>query len=297
MPPGRPTLARVCFRAHPTRHVDAARRDARPVEGGAQESLGAADQRQASGLTEGSLEWHFGSIATSPAPEGSAAAPGQADGASVAEQAARAGAALAAGDLEGYRAPVLAGGRAHEDPNRRYQAQKSLLERGLAAAGQASGARCLEIYVAVAEAAIAVLEHEPRPSRSCSTTPALPCTSSGASTRHARCSWRRSDSTRASLPAAKPDGDCAIASGSAGGRPPATCTRPCRRSPAGPRRSPPRPSRPTGLTLSLCMIVRDEEEMLPRCLEAVAPAVDEIIIVDTGSRDGTSRSLVRSARE
>jgi tetratricopeptide (TPR) repeat protein len=43
----------------------------------------------------------------------------------------------------------------------------------------------------------------------------------------------------------------------------------------------------TGLTLSLCMIVRDEEEMLPRCLEAVAPAVDEIIVVDTGSRDRT----------
>jgi len=35
-----------------------------------------------------------------------------------------------------------------------------------------------------------------------------------------------------------------------------------------------------GLTLSLCMIVRDEEEMLPRCLAAVAPAVDEIVIVD-----------------
>ncbi len=42
-----------------------------------------------------------------------------------------------------------------------------------------------------------------------------------------------------------------------------------------------------GLTLSLCMIVRDEEEMLPRCLEAVAPAVDEIVIVDTGSHDRT----------
>src|SRR6185436_6171499 len=38
-----------------------------------------------------------------------------------------------------------------------------------------------------------------------------------------------------------------------------------------------------GLTLSLCMIVRDEEAMLPRCLGAVADHVDEIIIVDTGS--------------
>jgi len=43
----------------------------------------------------------------------------------------------------------------------------------------------------------------------------------------------------------------------------------------------------TGLTLSLCMIVRDEEKMLGRCLAAVAPAVDEIVIVDTGSTDAT----------
>jgi tetratricopeptide (TPR) repeat protein len=41
----------------------------------------------------------------------------------------------------------------------------------------------------------------------------------------------------------------------------------------------------TGLRLSLCMIVRDEEEMLPRSLGAAASAVDEIIVVDTGSRD------------
>ena len=46
-----------------------------------------------------------------------------------------------------------------------------------------------------------------------------------------------------------------------------------------------RPAR--GLTLSLCMIVKDEEEMLPRCLGAIAPVVDEIVVVDTGSRDAT----------
>lgn len=33
------------------------------------------------------------------------------------------------------------------------------------------------------------------------------------------------------------------------------------------------------------MIVKDEEEMLPRCLESVRGAVDEIIVVDTGSAD------------
>ena len=42
-----------------------------------------------------------------------------------------------------------------------------------------------------------------------------------------------------------------------------------------------------GLRLSLCMIVRDEQEMLPRCLAAAAAAVDEIVIVDTGSTDAT----------
>jgi tetratricopeptide (TPR) repeat protein len=42
-----------------------------------------------------------------------------------------------------------------------------------------------------------------------------------------------------------------------------------------------------GLTMSLCMIVKDEEEMLPRCLEAAKPAVDEIVVVDTGSSDRT----------
>ncbi|MFT4034426.1 MAG: glycosyltransferase [Patulibacter sp.] len=43
----------------------------------------------------------------------------------------------------------------------------------------------------------------------------------------------------------------------------------------------------TGQRISLCMIVRDEEEMLPRCLAAVHGHVDEIVIVDTGSRDRT----------
>jgi tetratricopeptide (TPR) repeat protein len=40
-------------------------------------------------------------------------------------------------------------------------------------------------------------------------------------------------------------------------------------------------------TISLCMIVRDEEENLERCLESVHSSVGEIIVVDTGSRDAT----------
>ncbi len=40
-------------------------------------------------------------------------------------------------------------------------------------------------------------------------------------------------------------------------------------------------------TLSLCMIVKNEEAMLPRCLESVKDFVDEMIVVDTGSTDQT----------
>ena len=42
------------------------------------------------------------------------------------------------------------------------------------------------------------------------------------------------------------------------------------------------------------MIVRDEERMLPGCLASVRGAVDEIVVVDTGSRDGT-RAIAQAA--
>lgn len=41
------------------------------------------------------------------------------------------------------------------------------------------------------------------------------------------------------------------------------------------------------MSISLCMIVKDEEDNLPRCLESVKDIVDEMIIVDTGSVDAT----------
>jgi len=41
------------------------------------------------------------------------------------------------------------------------------------------------------------------------------------------------------------------------------------------------------VTISLCMIVKNEEAVLGRCLNSVKDAVDEIIIVDTGSTDQT----------
>lgn len=45
--------------------------------------------------------------------------------------------------------------------------------------------------------------------------------------------------------------------------------------------------------ISLCMIVKNEAENLPRCLESVKGIVDEIIVVDTGSTDETPRIAER----
>ena len=41
------------------------------------------------------------------------------------------------------------------------------------------------------------------------------------------------------------------------------------------------------ITISLCMIVRNEEKVLARCLDCIKEIADEIIIVDTGSSDNT----------
>jgi len=46
------------------------------------------------------------------------------------------------------------------------------------------------------------------------------------------------------------------------------------------------------ISVSLCMIVKNEEETIGNCLSSIAQAVDEIIIVDTGSTDQTE-SIVR----
>lgn len=39
--------------------------------------------------------------------------------------------------------------------------------------------------------------------------------------------------------------------------------------------------------IALCAVVRDEEQLLPGCLESVRGAVDELVLLDTGSRDRT----------
>lgn len=42
-------------------------------------------------------------------------------------------------------------------------------------------------------------------------------------------------------------------------------------------------------SFSLCMIVKNEEKVLERCLKSLAPYMDEIIIADTGSSDTTKK--------
>lgn len=41
------------------------------------------------------------------------------------------------------------------------------------------------------------------------------------------------------------------------------------------------------IKVSLCMIVKNEEEVLRQCLDSVNNLCEEIIIVDTGSTDKT----------
>ncbi len=50
------------------------------------------------------------------------------------------------------------------------------------------------------------------------------------------------------------------------------------------------------ITISLCMIVKNEEKVLARCLESAKGFADEIIIVDTGSQDRT-KEIARAYTE
>lgn len=47
------------------------------------------------------------------------------------------------------------------------------------------------------------------------------------------------------------------------------------------------------VTISLCMIVRNEEDVLARCLDCVRGIADEVVVVDTGSSDATKEIAKR----
>lgn len=198
--------------------------------------------------------------------------------------AARARTELARGEIDRYAA-LFSEAQALEDPQRRYQARLALLEAALLATGQASETGAKKIFAAAADAALTVLEE--------AASEPIVLNLAGIALYEL---WSL-DAAHALFAAARrldPQlGDAArnldqvARRKRAAGRP----TRPLHAAVPGLARraqAVARQARPAaGLTLSLAMIVRDEEQMLPRCLQAAAPAVDEIVIVDTGSTDDT----------
>ena len=206
----------------------------------------------------------------------------------AAQLSAEARVALDAHDLDSYRA-LFARATGDDDGSLVFHARTRLIEEGLAAAQRTdSSGRAIQIFIAVAKAAIDLLEEEPREPILLNYTaialyelwsidaaqelfkavrrldPAMPHLDKNLEQlaqrkRELNRAGRGSKPLHASVPALA----------------------------ARARALAPRARPAEGLTLSLCMIVRDEEKMLPRCLAAVAPAVDEIVIVDTGSKDRT----------
>jgi tetratricopeptide (TPR) repeat protein len=200
----------------------------------------------------------------------------------------RAQACLLAGDLKGYRA--LFGEAAEvEDVHRRHHARRTLIEQGLAATAKAGPDDLPKLFLAVARNALELLEAEPREPvflnylgvvlyelGSYDAAEALfrACRRLDESVPHVEGNLQQIARRRRGGKGAAPLLPRPVA---AALLPVAARARACaeRAKPA------------EGLRLSLCMIVKDEEEMLPRCLEAVKPAVDEMIVVDTGSTDRT----------
>ncbi len=195
---------------------------------------------------------------------------------------------LATNDLKTYQS-LFGKAAEHDDPQARYHARVRLVEEGLTAAGQAaSSTQATQRFAAVAAGAIDALEADPSEpvllnyagvalyelwsldaahaifKAAHDLDPALPhlkrnLSELGRRRREASQSGRSLKPLHASVPGL-----------------------------AARAKSIAKQARPaTDLKLSLCMIVKDEEEMLARCLAAVAPAVDEIVIVDTGSTDRT----------
>jgi tetratricopeptide (TPR) repeat protein len=218
---------------------------------------------------------------------------------------ARAQKLLTSGDLAGY-GRLLSELPTIGDPQRRQWATRNLLEGGLAAGAKASRARRIPLLANVASGALSSLESEPR-------EPTL-LNLAGV----ALYELSSLDAAEALFDAAKRldpglqqvDGNLAAvakqraarARKSRRGAHPNTATS----RGAQPNTAPTARLHPSlaqlepralemaagaqpaqGLKLSLCMIVRDEQEMLPGCLTSLKEAVDEMVIVDTGSTDAT----------
>jgi tetratricopeptide (TPR) repeat protein len=224
-------------------------------------------------------------------PAGPAAAPSAAPAAPPAAPAvllyARAQRLVASGDLAGY-AKLFAEAAEIADVHRRYEARMRLLEAGFGVKGSTAAA-VAPAFAAVADAALRLLEGEPREPAVVNIAgialyelgeltaaerlftaagrldPQLPHTEANL----AEIKRRRSAGLDGPLPL-----PAAVRARLKGLRDRG-------------KRAAERAQPATGLTLSLCMIVKDEEAMLGQCLAAVRDHVDEIVVVDTGSTDRT----------
>ena len=185
---------------------------------------------------------------------------------------------LAAADWAGFRALCAEAGEV-ADPHRRYEARRALLELALSKGSSPA------ILLASAVAAVDMLQADPREpvllnyagvifyelgavkaaqalfSAAQRLDPELPNVENNLS----ECARRKRAGVRVLAQAAGPVRDLQprIDRIAAAARP------------------------AEGLTISLCMIVKDEEAMIGRCLQAARAAVDEIVVVDTGSTDRT----------
>lgn len=196
----------------------------------------------------------------------------------------RAARLIASNDLPAYL-QLFSEASELENPQRAYQAHKLLIERGLASLQSVNEKRATEILLATARGAITVLEADP----------AQPVMLNYAGVIMYEL-WAL-DAAKILFQAAKrldpelPHLDLNLREIANRGRSgkhrklafhPVIAELSKRARRIGDRAKP-----AEGMRLSLVMIVRDEEEMLPRTLEAIKPAVDEMIIVDTGSTDAT----------
>ncbi len=231
---------------------------------------------------------------------------------------ARAQKLLSSGDLAGY-GRLLSELPAIEDPQRRQWATRNLLEGGLAAGAKVSRTRRIPLLANVASGALASLESEPREPTLLNLAGVALCELSNldaaealfdaakrldpdlqqvdanlaavAKRRLSLAHTRKGTGTRAGTGKSRRGAHAHAASTGRGTQPSTAPT--AQLHPALAQLEPralevaaaAQPAQ--GLKLSLCMIVRDEQEMLPGCLASLQEAVDEMVIVDTGSTDAT----------
>src|SRR3954454_21865874 len=194
--------------------------------------------------------------------------------------------ALAREDLSAYR-ELFAATAEQEDVHARYKARRSILEAGLQGPVREAAKATAQRFAAVAAVALDALEADPREPvfLNYAGVALYELGSYAAAEALFRAAFRLSPT----LPHVRENLDALVAQRRTGVRPnvPAAVSAVLpglarRAERAGAAAQPAK-----DLTLSLCMIVRDEEQMLPRSLAAVRDAVDEIVVVDTGSTDRT----------